>query len=112
MTSLVDWFSRVCEEAQRSFITFQNPALDYDTRVVKGWPLVTLDSALYAVAAYLVMVAIGLSQIPAGWKPPAEKPAKGDWLTAFRKEPIRVFQAVYNLSQVHSRLVCHHAAVE
>lgn len=77
-----------------------NPALPYASRVTAGWPMTGLDKAILVLAAYAVLVAIGFARIPKGWKPEAEKKKKEHWLENFKNEPIRIFQALYNLVQV------------
>jgi len=84
----------------RHVCEWANPNLDYDSRITKGWPMVQLHLALAVVAAYLVLVAVGLYRMPPNWKPSSEPKVKTHWLENFKKEPIRIFQAVYNLVQV------------
>lgn len=77
--------------------------------VTKDWPLTRLDHCLYVLAGYLVIVVIGLiNKANAG---PAQKKAKKEKLPlaqAIAKEPIKIFQLLYNLVQV---LLCGYMIV-
>ena len=93
-------FEAACTGVSQHIAEWAYPTFDYDARITKGWPMTRLDQALYAVGVYLVIVAVGCARLPRGWKPSQEPKQKADWLTNFKNEPIRIFQALYNLVQV------------
>ncbi len=84
----------------RHITGWANPDMKYEDRLTKNWPMVRLDHAAFALAAYTVIVIVGLLRKPRGWKPSAEPKQKANWLDNFKNEPIRIFQAFYNLTQV------------
>ena len=60
---------------------------------------------MYAVGAYLLLVAVGLLLRPSNWKSAggdkeAPKTEKASVLKTLFSEPIRIFQLIYNLTQV------------
>ena len=75
---------------------FGNPALAYEARATKDWPLTRLDEALYVVAAYAVLFIYGLLRKPAaawaGTLKEADKEKPRTWsevFGTFSKEPIK-----------------------
>jgi hypothetical protein len=81
-----------------------HPTLDYPARATKGWAMTRLDHALLVVGAYLLLVLVGYAMRPSNWRQLSEasgaKPAS--LLKLFLNEPIRVFQLVYNTTQVRA----------
>lgn len=98
-------WSRTTED---KILQWMNPDLPVEERITKGWFMTGLDEMLYAVAAYAVIVLVGMAIMPKaepkkaeaeGEEKPKEK-KKVDVLADFRAEPIKAFQAIYNLVQV------------
>ncbi len=92
------------DDLAAGFAAWGHADLDYGTRVTKGWAMTRLDHALLAVAAYLVLVAVGVARRPANWRTLSEssganKPKSiGEVLT--QGDPVRIAQLIYNITQV------------
>ena len=91
--------------AGRAVVQWANPALVYESRATRGWPLIELDAALLVALCYGVIVLAGLLryQTPAPRAPPAKGAAKAEaasWAQRSAAEPILYAMQVYNLAQV------------
>ena len=74
---------------------------DPKQRLTSGWPLASLESALFVSSAYLVFIGAfaWVTRRRYGPKEPPRQPGKSV-LAKVRDEPIVAFQMVYNLVQV------------
>ena len=91
--------------ASRDVVAWANPAMGASVAPpTAGWAFTRLDHALLAVAAYGCVVAVGLlrySRAPRGGAAgEASLKRKLTLGEAFRAEPIRVLQVLYNAAQV------------
>lgn len=128
LAAAMEGFTQWAGSAERSLVAYFHPGFDYDARVTKGWPMTQLDSALYALAAYGVLVLVGLilraSSSPATGKAAVDKAKKEPTVaesfsagtlsiplsrqteprlvntSCFIAEPIKYVMLIYNAVQV------------
>jgi elongation of very long chain fatty acids protein 4 len=87
-------------EISDAILEWANPRLSNTDRVTKNWPLMSLGSALAVVFGYIIFVVIGTCflKVIYGSREPAT--FRGNVAAKFKKEPILLLAAVYNLAQV------------
>jgi elongation of very long chain fatty acids protein 4 len=91
-------------------IAWANPTLGVPA--TKGWPLTSVDDMLLVLIAYLSFVALGsfvMRLIYGSEETSDNESAKVTVAEKFKREPILVIQAVYNLAQV---VLCAYMIVE
>jgi hypothetical protein len=100
-------FSQIVEAVDAVFVriaAWATPTLVYEDRVSRDWPMMDTGLALAGTAFYLAIVLVGYVLRPSNWRqlpPPKDTGAKGASLAVmWRQDKIRVFQIVYNCTQV------------
>ena len=98
----MDLFVQWAASTERSIVEAVHPGFDYTGRVTAGWPMTRLDHALYALAAYGILVSFGLVARASSKKVVLEKPTKQTpgLSESFSSEPIKYLIVVYNAVQV------------
>lgn len=105
---MAEAFKGWCDSVTAAAMEYFAPELG--TPATAGWPLTRLDHALYVLAGYLVIVAVGLyNKASAAGKPkPKADRKKVGVMESFAQEPIKFVQCIYNLVQV---LLCAYMIV-
>jgi hypothetical protein len=74
------------------------PGFVYEKRPTAAWRFMDLHEALYAVAVYAVIVAVGLMRRTKQ----TDKKSAVSVAQKFRDEPILILQSIYNVVQVRA----------
>jgi Ni,Fe-hydrogenase I cytochrome b subunit len=100
------------EKTSTEILTWAHPGLDLAARPesVRNAPLASFQAMFAFVMLYAVIVFVGMVLYKKPKRAAAGKRVTPSWdevLQSFKKEPVKIFQAVYNLVQVKTcRTLC------